>query len=58
MILAIGKGNVVSTNKTEKLTGSKPLIVEEWNLETKRLPDSLKVALIWSVPERARLCCV
>lgn len=45
MILAVVKGTVVSTNKTEKLRGGKLLIVEEWNLETKTASGQPKVAL-------------
>ena len=45
MILAVVKGTVVSTNKTEKLHGGKLLIVEEWNLETKTASGQPKVAL-------------
>lgn len=45
MILAIVRGNVVSTNKTEKLTGSKLLIVEEWNLETGKSAGLPRVAV-------------
>ncbi len=45
MILAVVKGNVVSTNKTEKLQGSKLLIVEEWNIETHRCSGQPRVAL-------------
>ena len=45
MILAVVKGNVVSTNKTEKLTGSKLLIVEEWNCETATTDGKPKVAM-------------
>ena len=45
MILAVVKGNVVSTNKTEKLTGSKLLIVEEWNCETGKTDGKPRVAM-------------
>lgn len=45
MILAVVKGNVVSTNKTEKLHGSKLLIVEEWNIDTGKPTGQPKVAL-------------
>ena len=45
MILAIVKGNVVSTNKTEKLLGGKLLIVEEWNIETGKTNERPQVAL-------------
>ena len=45
MILAVVKGNVVSTNKTEKLQGGKLLIVEEWNVDTKKASGQPRVAL-------------
>lgn len=45
MILAVVKGNVVSTNKTEKLQGGKLLIVEEWNIDTRQASGQPKVAL-------------
>lgn len=45
MILAVVKGSVVSTNKTEKLHGGKLLIVEEWNIETNKASGQPKVAL-------------
>lgn len=45
MILAVVKGNIVSTNKTEKLTGSKLLVVEEWNIETGKTSGQPKVAI-------------
>ena len=45
MILAVVKGNVVSTNKTEKLQGSKLLIVEEWNIDTKKASGQPLVAV-------------
>lgn len=45
MILAVVKGNVVSTNKTEKLQGGKLLIVEEWNVDTKEASGQPRVAL-------------
>ena len=45
MILAVVKGNVVSTNKTEKLQGGKLLIVEEWNIDTRKASGQPKVAL-------------
>jgi len=45
MILAIVKGNVVSTNKTEKLLGGKLLIVEEWNIDTGKTSGRPQVAL-------------
>lgn len=45
MILAKVRGNVVSTNKTEKLVGSKMLVVEEWNLETGESVGLPRVAL-------------
>lgn len=45
MILAVVKGNVVSTNKTEKLHGGKLLIVEEWNIDTKACSGRPLVAL-------------
>ncbi len=45
MILAVVKGNVVSTNKTEKLLGSKLLIVEEWNIDTRKSSGQPRVAL-------------
>lgn len=45
MILAVVKGNVVSTNKTEKLHGSKLLIVEEWNIDIGKPTGQPKVAL-------------
>ena len=45
MILAVVKGNVVSTNKTEKLLGGKLLIVEEWNIDTNEYSGLPRVAL-------------
>lgn len=45
MILAIVKGNVVSTTKSEKLTGSKLLVVEEWNADTLKTSGRPLVAL-------------
>ena len=45
MILAVVKGNVVSTNKTEKLLGGKLLIVEEWNIDTRKYSGLPRVAL-------------
>lgn len=45
MILAIVKGNVVSTNKTERLQGGKLLVVEEWNGETGKTNGRPRVAL-------------
>ena len=45
MILAIVKGNVVSTTKSEKLTGGKLLVVEEWNADTKQTSGRPLVAL-------------
>ena len=45
MILAIVKGNIVSTNKTEKLVGSKLLIVEEWNIDTNKASGQPLVAM-------------
>ena len=45
MILAVVKGNIVSTNKTDKLTGSKLLVVEEWNMETGETSGQPKVAI-------------
>ena len=45
MILAVVKGNVVSTNKTEKLQGGKLLIVEEWDVDKHCAIGQPRVAL-------------
>jgi len=45
VILGIVRGNVVSTNKTDKLTGTKLLIIEEWNLETGKAVGMPRVAV-------------
>ncbi len=45
MILAVVKGTIISTNKTEKLRGSKLLVVEEWNIDTQSTSHRPLVAL-------------
>ncbi len=45
MILAVVKGTIISTNKTEKLRGSKLLVVEEWNIDTQATSRRPFVAL-------------
>ena len=45
MILAVVKGTIISTNKTEKLRGSKLLVVEEWNIDTQDASRRPLVAL-------------
>jgi len=45
MILALVKGNIVSTNKTEKLKGSKLLVVVEWDMNTQQCKGNPKVAI-------------
>ncbi len=45
MILAVVKGTIISTNKTEKLRGSKLLVVEEWNIDTQTTSHRPLVAL-------------
>ena len=45
MILAFVRGTVVSTNKTERLKGSKLLVVQEWDVKTGKPGSLVKVAV-------------